>query len=72
MTVSAFARLRKGRQIIGISGLTRADPSDLADQLQSVFEPLTGVEHSPPRGHGREYGLRNAERESRLSTTEEN
>ena len=49
--LSIIAGFQVMRQIIGISGLTGADPSDLADQLQSLFEPLTGVEHSPPRGH---------------------
>ena len=32
------------RQIIGISGLTEADPSNISDQYQSLFELLIGVD----------------------------
>jgi AcrR family transcriptional regulator len=42
--LSIIAGFQVMRQIIGISGLTEADPSDLSDQLQSLFEQLTGVD----------------------------
>lgn len=42
--LSAISGFQDMRQIIGISGLTEADPSDLSDQLQSLFKLLIGVD----------------------------
>jgi hypothetical protein len=40
MFLAIIAGFQVMRQVVGISGLTKAEPSDLSDRLQALFEVL--------------------------------
>ena len=42
MFLAIIAGFQVMRQVVGISGLTKAEPSDLSDRLQALFEVLVG------------------------------